>query len=297
MARPAKIGLEYFPLDCQMDDKVEMLEAVHDLIGFALYIKLLQEIYQTQDGELDMSLVFRWKTLGKKYGIPEENLRTMIGTMLEIGLFDKSTFEQRQVLTSNGIKSRLTEVANRRKKDRIRKAEGDSEFSGGKPPEKYTKGKGKDISNDISKKEKESNNSSAAVAALPSKSTSKNAEGKNDDEESGEKTYTLTHQIKLVIEEKFPDYYWDAKDGAHAKKLGVKLRAAVKKRFNRDPTDGECIDALKRLLTESTRLPPFYQFRDMANFNEKFNQIITQIKSAVSPSNGTQIKRSKLEIT
>lgn len=291
MARPAKIGLEYFPLDCQMDDKVEMLEAVHDLIGFAVYIKLLQEIYQTQEGELDMSLVFRWKTLGKKYGIPEENLRTIIGTMLEIGLFDKSTFEERQVLTSNGIKSRLTEVSNRRKKDRIRKAEGDSEFSGGKPSEKYTKGK--DISNDISKKEKESNNSSAAVAALPSK----NAEDKNDEEDSSEKTYTLTHQIKLVIEEKFPDYYWDAKDGAHAKKLGVKLRAVVKKRLGRDPTDPECIEALKRLLSESTKLQPFYQFRDMANFNEKFNQIITQIKSAVSPTSHTQTKRSKLEIT
>jgi hypothetical protein len=56
MARPKKIGLEYFPLDCQMDDKVEMLEAEHGLEGFAVYVKLLQAIYQTEAGELDMGV-------------------------------------------------------------------------------------------------------------------------------------------------------------------------------------------------------------------------------------------------
>lgn len=27
MARPAKIGLDYFELDCHMDEKVELIEA------------------------------------------------------------------------------------------------------------------------------------------------------------------------------------------------------------------------------------------------------------------------------
>lgn len=66
MARPKKIGLEYFPLDCQMDDKVEILEAVHGLEGFAVYVKFLQAIYQTEAGELDMAVLFRWQTLAKR---------------------------------------------------------------------------------------------------------------------------------------------------------------------------------------------------------------------------------------
>lgn len=45
MARPNKAGLEYFSLDCGMDDKVELIEAKYGLIGFAVIIKLWQKIY------------------------------------------------------------------------------------------------------------------------------------------------------------------------------------------------------------------------------------------------------------
>ncbi|MCA8830303.1 DUF4373 domain-containing protein [Hymenobacter pini] len=147
MARPKKVGLEYFPLDCQLDDKVEMLEAEHGLIGFAAYIKLLQHIYQTEAGELDMSVVFRWKTLGKQLDMSVETLQQLLETMFAIGLFDKTAFTERQVLTSNGVQKRRKRVAGLREKDRSRKAEDDvedsPEFSAGKPLENGGKGKGK----------------------------------------------------------------------------------------------------------------------------------------------------------
>lgn len=147
MARPKKIGLEYFPLDCQMDDKVEMLEAEHGLVGFAVYLKLLQHIYQTENAELDMSIVFRWKTLGKQLEMTVETLQAHVETMFAVGLFDRQAFTDRQVLTSNGIQKRRVKVAGLREKDRSRKADGDSvdspEFSAGKPTENEGKGKGK----------------------------------------------------------------------------------------------------------------------------------------------------------
>ena len=159
MARPKKIGLEYFPLDCQMDDKVEMLEAEHGLVGFAVYLKLLQHIYQTENGELDMSIVFRWKTLGKQLDMPVETLQAHVETMFMVGLFDRDAFAERQVLTSNGIQKRRVKVAGLREKDRSRKAEGDSvdssEFSGGKLTENGGKGKGKGKDTIVSQKEKE----------------------------------------------------------------------------------------------------------------------------------------------
>ena len=40
MARPNKEGLDYFPIDCKMDDKVYMVEVELGLEGFALFIKL-----------------------------------------------------------------------------------------------------------------------------------------------------------------------------------------------------------------------------------------------------------------
>lgn len=137
MARPKKVGLEYFPLDCQMDDKILMLEAEHGMEGFGVYIRLLQSCYQFEDGKLDMSIVFRWKTLGKTLGILPENLRKMVDTMLEIDLFDRKTFDEEQKLTSNGIQKRLSKVADLREKERNRKTEADleekKEFSTGKP--------------------------------------------------------------------------------------------------------------------------------------------------------------------
>ena len=47
MARPIKEGLEYFPLDCDIDqdDKITLIEAQHGLIGFGIAIKLLMKIY------------------------------------------------------------------------------------------------------------------------------------------------------------------------------------------------------------------------------------------------------------
>lgn len=161
MARPKKVGLEYFPLDCQLDDKIEMLEAEHGLVGFATYIKLLQHIYQTEAGELDMAVVFRWKTLGKQLDMSVESLRNLLDTMFAVGLFDKTAFEERQVLTSNGIQKRRKRVAGLREKDRSRKAEADledsPEFSDGKPTEKGGKGKGKGKNTTVFKKEREIN--------------------------------------------------------------------------------------------------------------------------------------------
>ena len=45
MARPVKEGLEYFPLDCDIDqdDKVALIEAQHGIKGFGVVIKLLMK--------------------------------------------------------------------------------------------------------------------------------------------------------------------------------------------------------------------------------------------------------------
>ena len=48
MARPIKVGLDYFPLDCVLDDKIELIEAEFGLSGFAIIIKLYQKIYAEQ---------------------------------------------------------------------------------------------------------------------------------------------------------------------------------------------------------------------------------------------------------
>ena len=46
MARPLKQGLDYFSLDCYMDDKIKMIQAEFGLKGFAIVVKLWQMIYR-----------------------------------------------------------------------------------------------------------------------------------------------------------------------------------------------------------------------------------------------------------
>ena len=48
MGRPQKQGLDYFPLnvDIDQDDKIAMIEAIHGIEGFGIVIKLLMKIYK-----------------------------------------------------------------------------------------------------------------------------------------------------------------------------------------------------------------------------------------------------------
>lgn len=40
-----KSGIPYFPLDVELDEKMELIEAEYGLTGYAVILKLLQRIY------------------------------------------------------------------------------------------------------------------------------------------------------------------------------------------------------------------------------------------------------------
>jgi len=123
MARPIKTGLSYFPLDCQMDSKIEMLESSHGLVGFGLYIKLLQEIYQHPAGILKINISERfslWKTMRKRCGLDEKTIRELIDDMVALELFDKEEYEK-GYLTSGGVKKRVSKIEEKRQKERKKK--------------------------------------------------------------------------------------------------------------------------------------------------------------------------------
>lgn len=125
MVRPIKEGLKYFPLDCILDRKIEILEAEYKLEGFAIYIKLLQECYQNNKGEIQYIYnngFSAGKMYGKRWDIVTENIEKMIRFMVEIELFDKIAFKNSGILTSNGIKKRIEKILHDRRKDREKKS-------------------------------------------------------------------------------------------------------------------------------------------------------------------------------
>ncbi len=104
MARPVKEGLDYFSLDCKLDDKVYMVEVELGLEGFALFIKLLMKIYSE-------SYYIEWeerkaKIFAKQNNTDLEKVNKLIEVCLAEDIFDKKLYKKYNILTSNGIQKR-----------------------------------------------------------------------------------------------------------------------------------------------------------------------------------------------
>ena len=118
MARPSYPGVPYFPLDCQMDDDVKLIQAEYGLIGFAVIVKLYQKIYgglgyYCEWGK-DVGLLFA-QEVGQGYSLVSEIVRSC----LKRGIFSKEMFERHGILTSKGIQERYLRAVSRRTGEKI----------------------------------------------------------------------------------------------------------------------------------------------------------------------------------
>lgn len=121
MARPIKEGLEYFPLDCDMDqdDKISLIEAQHGLIGFGVVIKLLMKIYKN-------SYFYEWTEkqqllFSKKVNIDINQVNVIINDLIKWKFFNKELYDKFNILTSSGIQKRYLAAVGRRQKVKILK--------------------------------------------------------------------------------------------------------------------------------------------------------------------------------
>lgn len=111
MARPTKLGLDYFPHDTHTDEDtaLQLLEAEFGLDGYAVYFKLLESIYAQgyakQWGE-DECLLF-----AKKMGaVTVPKLSEIIKGCIRRSLFDEGVYNLFQILTSKSIQLRWLEA-------------------------------------------------------------------------------------------------------------------------------------------------------------------------------------------
>lgn len=121
MARPQKEGLEYFPLDVDMDqdDKVALIEAQYGLVGFGVVIKLLMKIYKH-------GYFYEWTEkqqllFSKRVNADINSINVIINDCIKWELFDKKVFETYKILTSRGIQKRYLKAVDRRQKVKIYK--------------------------------------------------------------------------------------------------------------------------------------------------------------------------------
>ena len=124
LARPYKTGLDYFELDCHLDEKIKLIQAEFGLKGFAVVVLLFKEIYGGQGYYMswndDMSLILMSENgieLGDKNLIQE-----VVKACIRRGIFSAELFEKYHILTSRGIQKRYFRAVARRGKVEAEKA-------------------------------------------------------------------------------------------------------------------------------------------------------------------------------
>lgn len=117
MARPYKVGLDYFPLDVSMEDEVELLEAEFGLEGFAILIKLWQKIYANgyfvEWGD-DNALLF-----ARKINSEKTLVSSVVNACFRRSLLDKELYDDYGILTSKGVQTRYVTAASQSKRAHI----------------------------------------------------------------------------------------------------------------------------------------------------------------------------------
>ena len=122
MARPLKEGIDYFSLDCYMDDKVKMIQAEFGLKGFAIIVKLWQIIYREHgyycEWNRERELLFASEA-GTDCG--PNLIHEVVQACIRRDIFSKELFEKYQILTSRGVQKRYLTVTAKRKKTEVKK--------------------------------------------------------------------------------------------------------------------------------------------------------------------------------
>lgn len=121
--RQNKAGLDYFELDCHMDEKVRLVQAEYGLKGFAVFVKLLQEIYGgygyycewTQDREL------LFASENGLNGGSQQLLGDIVEACIRRNIFSERLFKEYGILTSSGVQKQYLKATVKREVVELKK--------------------------------------------------------------------------------------------------------------------------------------------------------------------------------
>ena len=123
MSRPLKEGLEYFSLDCRLDDNITMIQNDFGLKGFAIVVKLYQLIYGERGYycEWNKNSLLRFLSVNHLGSCDENLVGNIVASCIKRGIFSQEIYQKYHVLTSRGIQKRYFSALSRRTKIEVRK--------------------------------------------------------------------------------------------------------------------------------------------------------------------------------
>lgn len=115
MARPSKLGLDYFPLDVDFfeDEKLLAISGEFAVKGEIITLRLLCEIYR--NGYFVQYSELLKNKLARLGGLSPGLVDEVVGKLVRYGFFSEALFCEQNILTSKGIQKRYLEATKRRK--------------------------------------------------------------------------------------------------------------------------------------------------------------------------------------
>ncbi len=118
-----KVGLDYFELNCQMEEKVRLIQAEFGLKGFAIVVKLYQKIY----GEF--GYYCEWSEDSLLLFMSENGLscdsknfiQQVVSACIRRNIFSEKLFKKFGILTSSRVQKRYMKATSRREKVSMKK--------------------------------------------------------------------------------------------------------------------------------------------------------------------------------
>lgn len=119
MARPRKIGLDYFQHDTNAanDEKIEAMRALYGNDGYAFYFILLERIYRN-GGILDVQNPAIFAAIARSITADSDLFQKMLQTALDLNLFNADSFREQNRLTSPAIERQIGFINNERERKR-----------------------------------------------------------------------------------------------------------------------------------------------------------------------------------
>lgn len=121
--RGNKVGLDYFELDCHMEEKVRLIQAEFGLKGFAVVVKLYQKIYgefgyycEWNDDSLLLFMSENGVSSDRKNLINE-----IISACIRRNIFSERLFKEYGILTSSGVQKQYLKATAKRQVVNLKK--------------------------------------------------------------------------------------------------------------------------------------------------------------------------------
>ncbi len=116
MGRQVKKGIDYFSHDVNMlsDRKMKLLKAKHGLIGYAIYLRLLELLYEENGYYLKIDEEFNILFIDEN-NLEENVYINVLNDCINYNLFEENMYKNYSILTSKRIQSNYFSATERRK--------------------------------------------------------------------------------------------------------------------------------------------------------------------------------------